>query len=129
MSNNFYDREDQFQPQPYQNDGHTPVYNENVHSDNFQSTNLKPKSIALRMALWTWVAIAATYVLMLIVSPFIGIGVLLFLIFGVYGSLVAFAITVITAIVELIRKKPWLPSLIAILLSFPIIFAVKLLGF
>lgn len=75
---------------------------------------------ALQTSFWTWAAIFIGYLLMIILSQFLGWFGLIFLIFGVYGLGLGFSISSIMAIIGLIRKVSPSKAIVALVLNFPV---------
>lgn len=127
MSENFYDREKQLSQQGVTE----PVNDVRPEQEELVDNVEKPKKkrhLSLEIAIWTWIAIVIGYLLIAIFATgWAGLGLMLY---GFFGAVLAFAVAFITAIVELIRKRSWVPSISAMVLSSPVIFVgLNVFGF
>lgn len=90
-------------------------------AESFQEP-LRPRSIALRITLWTWASIIAGYFIGVILSPYLGLGVLLILLFLVYAGMAGLFTGAGFAIFELIKRQTKISSFIALALCSPAFF-------
>lgn len=127
MSENFYDQEKQLSQQG------TPVPGKEVLREEIEPVAHaeKPKKkryLSLEIAIWTWISLVIGFLLVSILAS--GWAALGMIIYGAFGAMIAFGVAFIVAIVELVKKRSWLPSISAMVLSSPVLFLVfNMFGF
>lgn len=135
MSDNFYEHEKQLSqqgavdPANYIQPGQELEQNRTPEDVFTVEPKVKKKRhISLEIAIWTWISVVIGYLLIAIFAT--GWAGLALMLYGFFGAVIAFAVAFITAIVELIRKRSWLPSISAMLLSSPVVFVgLNVFGF